>query len=604
MPTTKKQPINLSPDQADAQTKLTQWYNRVQSSKNFSELFALQGGAGTGKTTIISDWFQKMGIPNEHVFTMAVSANTSENAREKTNAGYAITVASFIKSPKHEVIIKEPRKHVKNPQNIHINNLSEFSAYVVSMLKDDTKWKGYENEKKAFRDAYKKSLDLLNIQTNAKNLHGQRYTNRPQTITSVSINDIPPSLLLEDLNIKSFEHLLPELEMRHETKFITNYGDKRPQALRYMQIGFLDEVGMMTQKDIQTIEVAAARYNIAIVTAGDIDQIPPVGGEVNHLIKRQPGDVDMARLTTTHRQSKSSYLYQYAELLKQGASLREAYNLIYNHAKNNNTTITDVHVRNEQTLQANGSLGSLLNSADCIVTFKNKDVRRLTRNVRLEIYAQEAKTQFDFENVVLNGERIIITTNESQLKNKQGEIDMYLAKSRLVNGTTGVVMRVYTPAEMAKLHNMQGNPQWLKLERELDTYGVVCADIYVEGMLKLQRVWLNTIEFSDPRISQNTLRNQTKYLPAISFYYRFYQNVLSNEKHPMYNPYHPQIVYASYGYVMSAHKAQGREWNNVIYYEDITGYIHPDAMSSMRNIRYSGVTRAKKSLILLHNSKT
>jgi len=56
-----------------------------------------------------------------------------------------------------------------------------------------------------------------------------------------------------------------------------------------------------------------------------------------------------------------------------------------------------------------------------------------------------------------------------------------------------------------------------------------------------------------------------------------------------------EIVYVAYGYAMTVHKSQGKEWANVVFDTDVPARMR----SNEAPLIYTGITRAKENIIFI-----
>lgn len=557
-----------SPDQLQAMDALNKWYHYVLQTGDYTSFFTLQGGAGTGKTTTVAEWWKnKTGKP-ETMIALAASAITARNAQNKTDARRSYTTASFLKAPMLRLACTN-----LDGQMAYFDDFHEVYLMFKMIHEDNTI---LPNHRKEMDDIWTK------IQKTSTHVKSKGY-----------------QLTLDDLDVEYINKKAPFFKARIFSEFTFRQHEAKPTPeLKQIKIAFFDEIGMVNERDLTELKKRAMREKIAFVLAGDIDQIPPVDGKLNTHIQKQPGDLHMHRLTTSHRQSPTSYLYQYSNDLTKGYTLLDAYARILEDAKQKGIQISDVHQASRPTLEKNGTLARTLSKADVIVTFMNKDVKDLTRILREYIYPQHKQIDINFHQSVYVGERIVITANEQLPKDAN-------PFKRLVNGMEGTVIRIHDIKDITRKVKHAGSysqvRDWKDKLKMIRKTGLLNVDVlFDEFPGKPVNIWLNVLLFDNPRMSSTELYNTSMYRMYPNEYDDFKEDVLSNPSHPLYNEDHQSIMYASYGYVLSAHKAQGREWDNVIYYEDTKRRNSGEFVTTMRKIRYSGVTRAKKNILLLH----
>jgi len=624
MTTQTKPTYTPSDDQIQACQMLDAWREQITNSKRnrYDEFAIVQGGAGVGKTTVISKWIKDTGYEQENIITLAVSAIASRNAMTKVNASASYTVAQLIKQPVTELDCRLPTQNVEECDDPNINVVSRFShpkrllQYLERVVDAEIFNKEGQEEvnkvrtyiEETYANAIQDRTDELIILAKSKKSQ-QSATAEEIQLSAHNQAVMEISTTLDTLDIQELNKITPVLKFKHKTEFLTRDDAlaKKPSIFDDVEIIFFDEVSMCDEADMILIRKLAKRFNILVVCAGDWAQIKPVNGEPNTFIAMTPeSNYDwFTRLTTTHRQSPSSFLFHFVQNLRNGLNLRDAYNEIHQQAQNEKTTIGDVFVGNINRLAENVS-NHVLTSADCVLTYKNKDVAMLTERIRRTLFPEKCH-EFGFETAIQLGEKIMITTNEPSMRAEKSKIIINNA-TRLVNGMTGTVVAIRPVTQfyddvstyLSRKKRKTLLARWHKTYEGLKDSGLVQVTVIFEDLTKPQTFWLNRFEFNNPRVSESTLKNLSEARTFVHDYTAF-QDFLQDKNSPLYCTLHETIVYATYGYVLTAHRAQGREWNNVVYYEDMNSRVHPNAHDTLRDVRYSAPTRAKKMLYVMHN---
>lgn len=615
-----------SDDQIQACHMLDSWRETITNSKRnrYDEFAVVQGGAGVGKTTVISKWIKDTGYEQENIITLAVSAIASRNAMTKVNASASYTVAQLIKQPITELDCRLLSQNVEECGDPNINVVSRFShpkrllQYLERVINANVfNEEGQDEIKKVHQYIETTYAQAIQNRTNelivlAKSKKSQQSSTAEEIQLSAHNQAVMEiSTTLDTLDIQELNKLTSIIKFKHKTEFLTRDDalEKKPAIFDDVEIIFFDEISMCDEADMILIRKMAKRFKILVVCAGDWAQIKPVSGEPNMFIAMTPeSNYDwFARLTTTHRQNPSSFLFQFVQNLRNGLNLRDAYNEIYAQALNEKTKIGDVFVGNINQLAENVS-NQILTNADCVLTYKNKDVAMLTERVRRTLFPKKCH-EFGFETAIQLGEKIMITMNEPSMRAEKSKQIINNA-TRLVNGMTGTVVTI-RPLEqfydsvsnyLARKKRPKLLARWHKTYENLKNSGLVQVTVIFEDLTKPQTFWLNRFEFNNPRVSESTLKNLSESRNFI-YDYTAFQDFLQDKNSPLYCVLHETILYATYGYVLTAHRAQGREWDNVVYYEDMCCRIHPNAHDTLRDVRYSAPTRAKKILYVMHNLK-
>lgn len=303
----------------------------------------------------------------------------------------------------------------------------------------------------------------------------------------------------------------------------------------------IDELGMVSDDEME----AMMNTGMPIIAAGDPYQLPPVQGHASSWLSNKSNKY-YTELSEIHRQSEGSALLDVATTARLGGDW-------YNEARKafssgaHDIIIGPQYAKNPRAL----------NSADVIIAITNKAVQRY--NNILHHYRSPRQ-------LLSPDEKIVITHNSTT---KQANADL----SMFINGQSGTVLKVYQEDELARYH-------------------LTLADIEINGV-EYKRVFLNTYQFDNPKINPFAMKDMDSLGMDLYSQRRsseFMENLASN-----YNAYTDEVIYATYGYAMTVHRAQGKEWNNVIF----DGTIPAIMKKSEKEIVYTAITRAKNKLLLL-----
>lgn len=624
MTTLTQTTYNPSTDQIKTRQMLDAWYRQIKNSKRnrHDEFAVVQGGAGTGKTTTIAKWLRDSGFESQDIITLAVSAIASRNAMAKVDASASYTVAQLIKQPITELDCRLPKNVVEECGSMEIHTVARFNHPVrltqyLDRVIDEGVFnaegtKQIEKVKAYIKQTYdvaveNRTNELLILAKQKKKAQSKPPEKQRESCYNQAVMEIKTTL--DILDIEELNTITSIVKFKHKTEFLTrdNALSQKPAIFQDVKIIFFDEISMCDESDMLLLRKMAKRFKIHIVCAGDWAQIKPVNGEPNTFIAMTPeSNYDwFARLTTTHRQSPSSFLFQFVQHLRNGSTLRDAYNAIHQQALNETTQISDVFVGNINRLGDDVANQILVNS-DCVLTYKNKDVEMLTKRIRKKLYPAHAN-DFGFDVNIQLGEKIMITMNEANMRDGKTK-HITNSATRLVNGMTGTVVSMKPLSQFydSVSHYLMTTrkpkllARWHKIYENLKNSGLIQATVIFEDITKPQTFWLNRLNFNNPRVSESALKNLSE---ASSFIYDYsaLHDFLQDKKSPLYCPMHEYVIYATYGYVLTAHRAQGREWDNVVYYEDMCSWTHPNSVQTMKDVRYSAPTRAKKILYVMHN---
>lgn len=355
---------------------------------------------------------------------------------------------------------------------------------------------------------------------------------------------------------------------------------------RFERCLIIDEAGMVSQQDMERL----LELQIPIIMCGDKYQLGPV----NTTGKPQYGQNIYIKdssyrfnneLTKIMRQGDISPVLQLANDIRHKNPLTQT----YRNNKNSNGHVT-VMTANEAQQQANAG-GNFWQSLMLLAAVKaplgdfmmvchqNDFVTGLNIQAHLQF-----QNQRQLGNDVLHeGEPILLTHN-------------CRTNLELTNGTTGLVQKIH----------------------HRDKFYII-ADILINGEL-YEDVALNTYQLFNPRIGPN-MNPLTSKKPALNSYYQQYEaqfnqqeiitykknvlnksnDILTHDKNLDDAQY---FLFITYGFAMTIHKSQGKEWENVVLLSTTPAHKWTSPQFDSQQLHYTAVTRAKSVLNIVDSSLT
>lgn len=568
--------MQLSKDQKVAVNLLTKWYQNYTAGND--DIAIVKGLAGTGKSTIVSEFMKNVHITNQNIVTLASSGIAVKNIRDKTQTENAMTIASFIKTPQTTyklVILNDKDKIVKEYPLRSTGDRGERGSLfdeIIHMVKTRRLCETNTD--------YQKLKNELSIQ---KTQYLQNLKDQP----NVSQNPINIALSqLFELSNKQTPQLYSDVNFSYRKDVRNDEFDLNKQFNGPIKLLVIDEVGMVSQPDLDVLIRIAHQLAIPVVGLGDEHQLLPVKAKDFNWQLLQPAGthtkngttVYTAELTQVHRQSNTSYLSILAKEFTQDTSLYDGLMHVMNQA--NGQPINDINVL-ELNRISNQKRETIFTYADVILTYTNKDVKNLTKVARFYRFKKNLPP------IPYQGETILITQNESG--NNFG----------FKNGERFIIDKVYDDEEVYQLGlGDDGKPikSWVTAYNNMKNL-VRCFDLRELNSNKVyHRCWISLSKFDDPKVSYKLLMN-TLHDDTCRRLHHFQQNVLSHglAGEEVINTIHNQILFATFGYALTVHKAQGLEFDNVIYYEPSWQIQHTD----LTKLRYTAITRAKQNLLVL-----
>lgn len=340
------------------------------------------------------------------------------------------------------------------------------------------------------------------------------------------------------------------------------YKDKKTNELKFKLkdsvagspvLFVVDEVGMLSEKIIKDLK----SFHIPIIALGDNHQLGAFKGSNNNLL-----DHPDVVLDKPIRQSLDSGILRLAYKVLNGERID----------KFRDSVEGEVLVCHRSELD-----DSMFVGADQILTNRNKTIQSVTNHVRNNIYHLDYL--FPFEN-----EKLICLKNNWDRSIRINNYDQYL-----VNGLTGYITEISGYNEKTDSFTFNFKPQYATDDK--DQFLFLKADCirFRENLMpneKIEEYSFKMKENSDltkRELADVRRHNDLFYSYKDVFYRRRAEAKLGPEN---------MIDDFTFGYAMSVYKAQGSEFDNVLYIDDSWG-----SFQIKMKQRYTAITRAKKALI-------
>lgn len=595
--------MKLSSDQRIAVDMLNQWYrdNRRRTGFNATKMdeinmAVVKGLAGTGKSTIVDTFCADNQIGKDEILTLASSGMAVKNIRDKTGTKNALTIASFLKAPKTIFKIctigQKSNKATKTFYLNHTGQASELGAIFdeyLSMI-----------ESQKLTSSIKQFNLLKTVVMQAKNDYLALIMNK----------EIPESALLDVTwfndritpvfaNSTTVPKILQDVKYSFKDSIYTGSFDIEKQTDSHISLIVVDELGMVSQQDIDMLIRVAYQSKISILGLGDENQLLPVKkdkfnwqllqprGEHEHTTSYGAVKIYTAVLKQIHRQSSDSFLNVLAKnLANKTATIPKAWQQTVEYANYVHEPIKDIHPWSFR-FQTPDQIKSVITNADAILTFRNADVRSLTHLKRRFLFNSDNPPVAPQVN-----ELIIITQNENGNQSPDG----------FKNGERFTITKIYKPKEIFEMTRSADNDNNIYKPFVYAYNDVKDALILVDlsdGDTTYEKIWLNIDDFSNPSINHQSHANYSHgdLIKRCSDFSKRFLHGHELNPYKYMNEDHKDIHYATFGYVTTVHKAQGLEFNNVVYYEAYKNLGNTSFIP--QGLRYTAVTRAKKQLVIL-----
>lgn len=541
-----------------AQIELTEEQNAIKNrvtltpfDENYKDVQVIKGYAGTGKTVTTSEVINSLASTTSPVVVLAPTAAALSVIANKlvgvgTNPAVTVkTIASMTRTPTPVVKLGE------NLPTFSMNRegLTGLSK-LVSRLRIDTS--GIATVTHNFSHSTR-PLDL----TNAGAVAGVRFNKETVSLDEAKLTQQLRARMGDKVNVSvDTEHLLNTVDDCASRLFRT-----KPSTV------VVDEFSMVNAADADLIVEACVRNNVRIIVCGDPGQLEPVEGAKNDYIRAKSdfekefdetpsraaisAEVGVNELTRVLRSEDSV-----ASLAADIRSGRRISALASEHDNVVTVSVKSVPKIIEQ-------YEDLMLNAGAVVTFTNKNVRAFNEGLRM---------LHGIIGPVQAGDRLVCN------KNTYDTFAHYFYNGEILKvidtglDIRGVDKSIVTLRERAKAGGNEAQTILDLIERDEIVGALVESK---DGGKKACFVFS-----PDSRVPHHKKRLYEK---------------LMNSMDVSCAP----IIDVSFAYALTVHKAQGSEWENVVYF---TTQRELDMLKTS-NMPYTAVTRAKNNVTILYYPK-
>ena len=279
------------------------------------------------------------------------------------------------------------------------------------------------------------------------------------------------------------------------------------------------------------------------IACGDAGQLQPVNGEVNDLIQARPDNMKIFELTDIMRSTDN--VAKLAFLVRSGAKL------------------SGLARQSEHVIQASGDISEIyeqhkhiFDQADVALSFMNKTVDALNTYMRADR---------GFANVVNPGEQIVVKKNAGY---SGGSIAF----------ANGEILKVARRLDASRV----GTEIVQAVDRSAKTEALDIARALTDGLFLPVEFENGSVGLIEPTLRYVSNNKMRQWIASLDMYF---------------SDTGWTFIPADFAYSVTVHKAQGSEWDNVVYVvskRDLFiqgGSWHP---------LYTAITRAKKNITVLY----
>lgn len=571
--------ISLNKEQAEAMDKLHEWYDDSTVDKPF----VLTGSAGTGKTWLVSQFVNSLNLSSSAVIGCALSGAATNNLAEKMNYNLTPkTIASIIRVPVHAAEISLRGKVIFKSKSIddlidyitiqRNNDLMEHRNELLTML---------QKSKKLFLSAQKHDASVD------------------------SLNYIPYSSINKELDSTVY---IIKLGVSFMPRLAEDIGD----GMNDIKLLVVDEIGMVGDDDTRTLIDIAKAQNIKMLVLGDYRQLHPIQQQqINMLLtENYRNDSEWtADLIQNMRQAGQAALGFYAKQVfdtkfpkyATKSNLMDVWIGIYYHYHNQDLSqlfdavpapkiLDDSWYNTPQKFSE--QWGDVASNIDICLCWTNKQVAMMNACLRSGFLYNSKQAQ----------DTPLVVNERLRIEDRGKVPGMYFQKSDLIT-----IDKIYSFDELRRNLNFgvakAFDDAYLKLvdltngKKKyqyiiVNTYGLNGLRQTKYGVNWPTRTNLYSLESNLNRLQSHAIEQLKAVVLNAEHHNKMIAGLSANEEN-----HKLAILYPVYGYAMTVHKAQGKEWDNV-------GWYQTDQRLTMidRSLLYTAITRAKKHFVMLGDS--
>ena len=543
-------------------------YDRVVNADH-NQLTILKGYAGTGKTStaaaIITD--------------MVIAKHNSVLIAAPTAAALAVLkqkLAHIHNSPDGFIAYKTMAQLLTIPERYVDLKVSGTSFGTFSLEDEDS-----VNE-------FTQNLQQLGVSQAAINSAVRPFTKLSRdedgTMKKEIQYDVNSQALVAALRQTGLGPSIKDDDVTDDVRFVPRDSNAVAQMIHSYDLIMLDEISMIGQQSMtlfnNVMEILNKHYPhkhregrdhdfTQFLMCGDPAQLPPVKDELNEHITAKANGSSVVQLTKVLRSTDS--VSQLAQLVRGGTSFGDLATFYADNVTEVFDTTPEQYIDNHVTELA---------ETDVVLTFRNKYVNQLNRNLRRQAGHRAQTLEY--------GDHLLVTRNSG--------IDPDTRMILYPNGSQYTITKVYSEDEVnAMFDDIRQNVITADPDERaavsrmalLATSAIELVDLKSKlGDVSTAWVFKDNQEWKH----RNTSDAQQ---------YRDADKIVNNFAELTYNylgEFRP-LVHTNFGYAMTVHKSQGSEWPSVTY---LVTQKDLNIMRGKPNLSYTAVSRAKDDVKIIY----
>lgn len=543
-------------------------YDRVVNADQ-NQLTILKGYAGTGKTSTAAAIITDMVIAKHKSVLIAAPTAAALAVLKQKLAHIHNSTDGFIAYKTMAQLLTIPERYV----DLKVSGTS-FGTF---SLEDEGSVKDFKQNllqlgvtQAAINSAVRPFTKLSRGEDGSMNKETQYDVNSQALVAALRQTGLGPSIKDDDVT--------------DDVRFVPRDPNAVARMIHSYDLIMLDEISMIGQQSMalfdDVMQILNTDYShkhrdgrdhsfTQVLMCGDPAQLPPVKDELNEHITAKANGSSVVQLTKVLRSTDS--VSQLAQLVRGGTNFSD----LAAFYSDNVTEVFDTAP--EQYIDSHVAE---LAATDVVLTFRNKYVNQLNRNLRRQAGHQSQILEY--------GDHLLVTQNSG--------IDPDTRMILYPNGSQYTITKVYSEDEVRAMFD-DINRHVAISDRD-EQAAVSHMSLLASSAVELVDLKSKLGDVSTAwvfRDNQEWKHRRT----ADAQQYRNADKIVNNFAELTYSylgEFRP-LVHTNFGYAMTVHKSQGSEWPSVTY---LVTQRDLNIMRGKPNLSYTAVSRAKDDVKIIY----
>lgn len=543
-------------------------YDRVVNADQ-NQLTILKGYAGTGKTSTAAAIITDMVIAKHKSVLIAAPTAAALAVLKQKLAHIHNSTDGFIAYKTMAQLLTIPERYV----DLKVSGTS-FGTF---SLEDEGSVKDFKQNllqlgvtQAAINSAVRPFTKLSRSEDGSMNKETQYDVNSQALVAALRQTGLGPSIKDDDVT--------------DSVRFVPRDPNAVAHMIHSYDLIMLDEISMIGQQSMALFDDVmqilntdyshkhhAGRDNdfTQVLMCGDPAQLPPVKDELNEHITAKANGSSVVQLTKVLRSTDS--VSQLAQLVRGGTNFSDLAAFYSDNVTEVFDTAPEQYIDNHV---------AELAATDVVLTFRNKYVNQLNRNLRRQAGHQSPILEY--------GDHLLVTQNSG--------IDPETRMILYPNGSQYTITKVYSEDEVRAMFD-DINRHVAISDRD-EQAAVSHMSLLASSTVELVDLKSKLGDVSTAwvfRDNQEWKHRRT----ADAQQYRNADKIVNNFAELTYSylgEFRP-LVHTNFGYAMTVHKSQGSEWPSVTY---LVTQKDLNIMRGKPNLSYTAVSRAEDDVKIIY----